>query len=82
MFGLEQYSNSQYILTAATLLGAFGGFPDAPEIFKKFTKNELVQWGLVFVLLYQGGSGQDIKLSLIVTVAAFLLHKYVSRNTK
>ena len=78
MFGLDQYSRNQYILTIATLLGAFGGFPDAPEIFKKFTKNELVQWLLVFVLLYQGGSGQDPKLALIVTIIAYLIHKYIS----
>lgn len=80
MLGLEQYSRHQYILTLATLLGAFGGFPDAPEIFKKFTKNELIQWALVFVLLYQGGSGQDIKLAAIVTIVAYLLHKYVSKK--
>lgn len=78
MFGVEQYTRQQYILTFATLLGAFGGFPDVPEIFKKFTKNELVQWVLVFVLLYQGGSGQNIKLASIVTIVTYLLHKYMS----
>ena len=80
MFGLEQYTQHQYILTIATLLGAFGGFPDAPEVFKKITKNELVQWVLVFVLLYQGGSGQDMKLATTVTIIAYLLHKYISKN--
>ena len=77
MLDLRNYSMNQYVLVVATLLGAFGGMPKAPKMFEKLAENEIVQWALVFVLLYQGGAGQDIKLSMIVTVAAYFVHKYL-----
>ena len=78
MLDIGNYSMNQYVLVVATLLGAFGGMPKAPQVFEKLAENEIVQWALVFVLLYQGGAGQDIKLSLIVTVAAYIAHKYLN----
>jgi len=72
---LMDYNVSQLVLAIATGIGAFGGFPTPPALFTELTQNELVQWGLVFVLLYQGGSGQDVKLALLVTAALFASKK-------
>ena len=68
---LMNYKVSQLVLAFATGIGAFGGFPEPPAVFKEAIKNELVQWALVFVLLYQGGAGQDVKLALLVTAAMY-----------
>ena len=73
-----QYSNQQLILAVATGIGAYGGFPAAPPIFTKITQNEIVQWALVFVLLYQGGGSQDIKLTTMITVAMYVVHTILS----
>ena len=69
-----QYSNSQIMLAVATGIGAYGGFPSPPAIFTKLTQHEIVQWALVFVLLYQGGAGQDVKFAAMVTVAMYVVH--------
>jgi len=73
-----QYSSKNIILALATGVGAFGGFPAPPPQFVELTKNEMVQWALIFVLLYQGGAGQDPKLAALITAALFALHKALS----
>lgn len=62
---------SQLILPLTTGLGAFGGFPDPPAIFKKLQANELFKWLLVAILIWQGGGQQNIQVSLIVTALLF-----------
>ena len=57
----------------ATIIGAFGGFPQPPQAFINLTKHEPVQWFLVFVLAYQGG--HDPMLAVIATVFTFVLYK-------
>ena len=64
------YTGKQLILPLATAIGAYGGFPNPPRVF-----SELFRWALVWVLIYQGGSGQDSKLALLVTALMFALHK-------
>lgn len=70
-----KYSVNQLVLATATAVGAYGGFPTPPAAFTELTKNEMVQWALVFVLLYQGGGSQDPKLSLLMTAAMYAAHK-------
>ena len=62
-------------LALATMIGAFGGFPDPPKAFTSLTQFQLVQWILVFVLIYQGGGGEDPLLSGALTVLAFVCYK-------
>ena len=64
----------RFVLVMATILGAFGGFPAPPKFFKWVTSFQLVQWGLVAVLAYQGGGGENIMLSLIMTALAFVVY--------
>ena len=65
------------LLVLATVLGAFGGFPEPPKIFKTLTEYEIVQWALVAVLAYQGGAGENIFLSGLVTAVIYILYKGV-----
>jgi hypothetical protein len=70
-----KYTVDQLVLATATAVGAYGGFPAAPAAFTELTKNEMVQWALVYVLIYQGGGAQDPKLTLLMTAAMFAAHQ-------
>jgi len=61
------------ILPIVTALGAFGGFPEPPNTFKKIINIKVIQYILLFLLIWQGGGGQNWKLSAIVTVVIFII---------
>jgi len=73
-----KYSYEQMVLATATAIGAYGGFPVPPASVARFFQNEPVQWLLVWNLVYQGGSGQDVQLALLVTAAMYFFHKAAS----
>lgn len=77
LFKLGKDSFWNIILVTATIVGAFGGFPQPPKAFVNLTKYSIVQWLLVFVLAYQGGAGQDIPFAVGATVVTFLLYHFV-----
>ena len=62
------------ILTFATAMGAFGGFPDPPKIFQWFTKWKIFQWFTIFVLIYQGGADGDAQLAVMITLTVFAIY--------
>ena len=62
-----------FILPIVTAIGAFGGFPTPPKVFSKFIKNEIVQYGLLYLLIWQEGCVQSVKLSLKVTLAIYII---------
>lgn len=70
---LLNVNNKQLILPLVTGLGAFSGFPDPPELLKKLSGNVLVQWLMVFALIWQGGGGQNIQVSAVATALLFAL---------
>lgn len=72
---IPKYSVQQMVLVMATAIGAFGGFPQPPRVFSSLVQNELVQWALVFVLCYQGGSGQDVKMAALATAVMYVAKK-------
>lgn len=72
------YDVNTLILVMATAIGAYGGFPSPPPILQSIMNFPLIQWGLVFVLCYQGGSGQDPKLALLATITLLSLHLTLS----
>lgn len=72
------YDLQALVLVMATAVGAYGGFPSPPAPVASLMRNQLVQWALVFVLIYQGGSGQDVKLAALGTVMMFALHMFLS----
>ena len=66
------------LLPLITAVGVWGGFPKPPAIFMKLARNELFQYLLVFLYIYQSvGSKQDVQTSLIATVILFLLVKFL-----
>ena len=67
------------ILAVATGLGAWGGFPAPPRGFNRFVTSEYVQYALVFILLMQGGAGQNYKLAGMVTGIMYVLHKILDK---
>ena len=73
---------SNYVHPIATVLLAWaissGGFPQAPQFFQQLCQNELFQYFLVFVLVYQGGGRQDVGTALMVTIGLYLVAKILS----
>ena len=69
------------VLPLVTGLGAFGGFPEPPNMFKRVVKNKLIQYFLLFLLIWQGGGGQDWKLSAKVTLVIFVLITVINMFT-
>ena len=69
------YKGKDLILPLATAIGAYGGFPTPPKFFNELTQHEMFRWTLVFILIWQGGSGQDVKLAVLITALMFALHK-------
>lgn len=67
-----------WILPMATAVGAFGGFPEPPAVFKNLAQNELFQWLMVFVLTWQGGGAQNVRTALIATLMLFIISKLMS----
>jgi len=66
-------SVSDVVVALCTLIGAFGGFPDPPPMFRSLTQSPLGKWALVWVLVYQGGGQQDLILTSLVVGAAYLV---------
>ena len=79
---LDEYSKDQLMLVAATYIGSLGGFPGPPQFFKDMARNELFRWTLVFILLYQGGAGQDVKLALMCTAMAYGAMMYLKSQER
>ena len=74
---------NKVFLSFLTAFGALGGFPTPPESFDRFLSSmPYLRWLTVFVLVYQGGSGQDAMLALEVTVAMFVLFEVTKRVEK
>lgn len=67
-----------------TGIGAYGGMPAPPKTFvQAVDKFPVLQWFLVWVLIWQGAGGFDEKLSLYGTIIIFCIYKiikYAERN--
>ena len=59
----------------ATSIGGFSPFPSQPQIIQQLGQNEWYKWLMVYVLIWQGGGGQRMDLSLVATVITFLIVK-------
>ena len=65
------------LVAFAMIIGAWGGFPRPPKSFIWMTRFRTVQWFLVFILLYQGGTGEDALFSLIITLVTFIIYTII-----
>jgi len=63
----------------ATSLGMLGGFPQPPKIFLSIIQQyPILQWSLVYVLIFQGMGGGDKYWSAIGVGATFILYKVMN----
>lgn len=82
---LKAFSNpftfpwSRMVLPMLTLLGAWGGFPDAPDVFKKLAEWKFFQYFFLWVLVMQGGASADPGLSFIAVVLFILLTELLKK---
>ena len=73
MNSIKSKNINNWILAILTALGAYGGFPEAPEWWKKFTKYQIVQFIVLWMLVYQGGGNQEIIWSLLIALIVYVL---------
>lgn len=71
---------AQVLGPLATVLGAAGGFPAAPKAFARLTERfPILQWALVYVLVWQGQGQRDELVALWATAALWLLFEVLKR---
>ena len=82
LLGFKSVQNMMLVMIGllATGIGAFGGLPQPPKLFVDITQRyELLQWILVYVLIWQGAGGYDEYILLFGTIVLFILYKLVER---
>lgn len=73
---MEYLNYDSLALPLATAAGVVGfGALKPPMIIQDLLKNEWFQWFLVFVLIYQGGSGQQPILAAVATIVTYVIFK-------
>ena len=77
---INPYSTRQIALAFATLIGAFGGFPEPPRQFTELARNEWFRWLMIAVLVFQGAGGQDPRLAAVVTAIGYAAYKFLERR--
>ena len=77
---INPYSRKQIALAFATLIGAFGGFPEPPRQFTELARNEWFRWLMVAILVFQGAGGQDPRLAAVVTAIGYVAYKFLERR--
>ena len=77
---INPYDSRQIILAFATLIGAFGGFPEPPRQFTELARNEWFRWLMIAVLVFQGAGGQDPRLAAVVTAIGYAAYKFLERR--
>ena len=82
LFKFKNVQQSLLVLLGllGTGIGAYGGMPQPPKLFVDLTQQyEILQWVLVYVLIWQGAGGYDEMLSVIGTIILYILYKIVER---
>jgi hypothetical protein len=68
-----------FLLCLSTGVGAWGGFNSPPKVFTKLTKYGWFKFILVFTLIWQGGGGLNMFVTLMGTIAFYLLDYLLNR---
>ena len=81
-------SNSQILqsvpIAILTGLGAYGGFPQPPKWWKRLTNFKIMNFLLVWLLVFQGGGGGNLVLTTIVSLIIFIImevSKYIEGDS-
>ena len=73
---MKKYQAKDIILAFATGIMSYGGFPKPPPVIEELIKKySIIQWTLLFILIWQGGANQDHNLALLITATIFSLKK-------
>lgn len=72
------FLNRDMILPFATALGAFGGFPAPPPQFMKLAQFPLFRFFTLFVLVWQGGAGQDANTAFVTAAIVFAISYFLN----
>lgn len=59
-------------LGLATAVGSLGGFPDAPVWWKELSKNKVFQFLTLWILIFQGGGGQELFWSAFLALIVYM----------
>lgn len=65
------------LATAVAIWGANGAFPKPPAVITRLARNELFQYALAFIFIWQGGAQQSFQTALLATVILFLVTKFL-----
>lgn len=58
-------------LAVLTGLGAYGGFPQPPRWWKKLSNFKLMNFIVLWILIYQGGGRTHAVLTTVVSIVIF-----------
>ena len=64
--------SSAWQLAIATALGAYGGFPEAPEWWQTLSKTNAFQFICLWILVFQGGGGQEYLWTTVITMTVYV----------
>ena len=56
------------VMPMLTLIGAWGGFPEAPKMFQQLSQWRFFQYFFLWILVMQGGASADPGLSFIAVL--------------
>lgn len=73
------FTGPALLLAFATGVGAFSIMPTPPQVLQDLGKKKIVQWAMLFAMLWQGGAGQDAKLAAFVTAAMFVIYQILPK---
>jgi len=60
-----------WTIAIATALGAYGGFPSAPEWWSDLSKHKWFQFMTLWILILQGGGGGEYVWTTVITTIIF-----------
>lgn len=72
------FINASTLLPFATALGAFGGFPAPPPQFMKLAQYPLFRFFTLFVLIWQGGAGQNANVAFVTAAIVFAVSYFLN----
>ena len=70
---IKNKNMKNWILAVFTALGAYGGFPDAPQWWKKLAKFQIFQYFVLWVLVYQGGGQEELIWTTVISLVVYIL---------
>lgn len=78
---INKYKN-EMIFFLAVGLGAYGGFPPAPQWWLDLSKHEWFQYLCMWLLVYVGGGKGELIWTTVVTTIVYVIMKYSDRYIK